>query len=230
MQNIPVITIDGPSGVGKGTVSLNIADSLGWHILDSGAMYRVLALAAQQESLNLQDENALSALAIRLNVRFETLPNREGVQVILAEQTVSDALRTEICGKIASQIAVLPKVRHALLNRQRAFQQLPGLVADGRDMGTVVFPDAMIKVFLTASVEERAQRRYKQLKAKGINVKLSTVSFEIADRDQRDKARSIAPLIPAESAWIIDTTETPADIVAAQILEKVARILRGHVT
>jgi len=188
-------------------------------------MYRVLALAAQQKSLDLQDETALSELAMRLNVRFETVQNVEGAQIILADQNVSDALRTEICGKIASHIAIFPKVRQALLNRQRAFQQAPGLVADGRDMGTVVFPTAVMKIFLTASVEERAQRRYKQLKAKGINVKLPTISSEIADRDQRDKVRSVSPLIPATSAWIIDTTKITANTVADRILEKVARTL-----
>jgi len=229
MNSIPVITLDGPSGAGKGTISLKVANFLGWHVLDSGAMYRVLALAVQQESLNLQDESALSTLAQNLDVRFEMSANAEIAEVILNGQIVSNALRTETCGKIASQIAVLPKVRQALLNRQRAFQQAPGLVADGRDMGTVVFPNAEMKIFLTASVEERAQRRYKQLKKKGVNVKLSDISSEIADRDQRDSARTIAPLRPATDAWIIDTTDMSIDSVVAQILEKVSRTLRGHV-
>lgn len=228
-MTIPVITIDGPGGSGKGTVSLKVAELLGWHVLDSGSMYRVLALAAEQESVNVQDESALSALAQRLSVHFETSINAEGAQIILNDVNVSDALRTETCGKMASHIAVLPQVRQALLNRQRAFQQAPGLVADGRDMGTVVFPNAEIKVFLTASVEERAQRRYKQLKRKGVNVKLPDILSEIVDRDHRDRSRIVAPLIPAPDAWIIDTTELSADSVVMLIVEKVSRTLGDHV-
>lgn len=218
IKEVPVITIDGPVGVGKGTVSLRVANQLGWHTLDSGAMYRVLALAAQRHALNLKDELALANLAIHLDVHFEALPDLSGVQVILYKQEVTQALRTEVCGTIASQIAVFPAVRQALLIQQQAFRRAPGLVADGRDMGTVVFQNAPIKVFLTATCEERAQRRYKQLKAKGINVKLASIFDEIVNRDKRDSTRAIAPLVPAVDAHIIDTTEIPIENVVVRIL------------
>ena len=221
--NIPVITIDGPSGAGKGTVSLRLAKQLGWHVLDSGALYRVLALAAYHQSVSLTDEAALATLATGLKVVFEGLPDLSGMQVILAGQDVSRELRTENCGTAASKIAILPTVRQALLDRQRAFRQAPGLVADGRDMGTVVFPEASIKVFLTATAEERAQRRYKQLKEKGISAKLADLMIEIAERDQRDAARAVAPLVAAADALVIDTSGVPIEEVVACILKRISQ-------
>jgi len=220
MTNIPVITIDGPSGAGKGTVSLRVAKHLGWHTLDSGAMYRVLALAAYQHDISLKNETALANLATDLKVHFEPLPDLSGTQVILKGQDVSREIRSENCGAAASQIAALPAIRQALLVRQRAFRQTPGLVADGRDMGTVVFPDASHKVFLTASCEERADRRYKQLKEKGIDAKLADIVTEITQRDKRDRTRTIAPLTAAKDAQVIDTTGISIEKVVASILDR----------
>lgn len=221
-NNVPVITIDGPSGVGKGTVSLRVAQQLGWHTLDSGAMYRVLALAAQQHNIALEDETALVELALQLSVDFKVLSDLTGLQILLEGQEVSVALRAETCGMAASKIAVFPAVRQALLERQRAFCQLPGLVAEGRDMGTVVFNHAPFKFFLTASPEERAQRRYKQLKEKGISAKLSHLLKEIEERDKRDRTRAIAPLMAADDAMIIDTTAVSIERVVACILKRVS--------
>lgn len=219
--NIPVITIDGPSGAGKGTISYQLAKHLGWHILDSGATYRVLALAAHRFGVSLEDETALATLATDLNIDFVPLADLSATQIILEGQDVSHELRGETYGAIASQIAVKPAVRQALKIRQRAFQKPPGLVADGRDMGTVVFPDAFLKIFLTASCEERAQRRYKQLNNIGINVKLSDLMIEIAERDKRDSTRTIAPLTTATEAYVIDTTGMSIEKVVACILKKV---------
>jgi cytidylate kinase len=220
-HQIPVMTIDGPSGAGKGTISLRVAKHLGWHTLDSGAMYRVLAVAALQNQISLTDETALAQLATDLDVYFAPLPDLTGIQVIFQGQDVSLSLRTESCAAVASQIATKSVVRQALLKRLRAFRQAPGLVAEGRDMGTVVFSDAQYKFFLTASVEERAKRRYKQLKEKGINAKLSNLLTEIAQRDQRDSTRAIAPLKKATDALVIDTTEYSIEQVVARILERV---------
>jgi cytidylate kinase len=223
--HIPVVTIDGPSGVGKGTVSLRVAKQLGWHTLDSGAIYRVLALAALQTQISLVDENALASLASHLDVQFVPLPDLSATEVVLNGQEVSQELRSESSGMAASQIAVLPKVRQALLARQRTFRQKPGLVADGRDMGTIVFPDAPLKIFLTASIEERAQRRYKQLKEKGINAKLSDLIVKIGERDKRDRTRTIAPLSAATEALTIDTTKTPIEPVVVRILSIISERL-----
>jgi cytidylate kinase len=207
---IPVLTVDGPSGAGKGTVARALAARLGWNFLDSGAIYRALAIAALDRSVPLEDEVALARLGRSLDLRFETgdLP-----RVFLWGIDVTDRLATETCGSIASKVAALPAVRQALLDKQREFRRLPGLVADGRDMGTVVFPDAQYKIFLTASAEVRALRRYKQLKEKGIDVKLNNLTKEIEERDRRDRERPVAPLKPADDAVIIDSSELSIDEV-----------------
>lgn len=205
MPDIPVITIDGPSGSGKGTVAQRLAHELGWHYLDSGAIYRVLALAALQHELPLDDEQALAELAKALDLVFEL--TADDLTVRLEGRDVSLAIRSEEAGNAASKVAALPQVREALLQRQRDFQKAPGLVTDGRDMGTVVFPQAPFKVYLTASAEERALRRHKQLKEKGIDSNLSDLTKEIAERDVRDSQRTVAPLRPADDALVIDSTE-----------------------
>lgn len=219
----PVLTIDGPSGAGKGTVSLRLANHLGWHALDSGALYRVLAVASQRQAIPITDETALATLAIQLNVYFEILPDLSDTRIYLDTQDVTSELRTETCGTAASQMAALPAVRQALLAKQRAFRQPPGLVADGRDMGTVVFPDAPFKFFLTAASQERTHRRYKQLIQKGIDVRLADLLNEINERDKRDSTRPTAPLIPATDASIIDTTGISIEDVVTCILNKVSK-------
>lgn len=215
MSDIPVLTIDGPSGSGKGTIAQMIARELGWHYLDSGAIYRVLAQAALKHDIQLDDEIALTELAETLDVSF-TVSGGE-LKVMLEGQDVSLLIRSETAGNAASRVAALPPVRAALLQRQRDFRTMPGLVTDGRDMGTVVFPDAPFKVFLTASAEERAQRRYKQLKQKGIESNLSDLIAEISERDRRDSERKVAPLRPAEGALILDSTELGIDAVYEQV-------------
>ncbi|AKX58756.1 cytidylate kinase [Thiopseudomonas alkaliphila] len=212
----PVITIDGPGGSGKGTVAGILAKKLGWHLLDSGALYRLLALAASQQQLAFSANEQLLALAKNLPVQF--LQD----QVLLAGEDVSLTIRTEQVGGLASQVAAIPEVRTALLQRQYDFRQPPGLVCDGRDMGTVVFPNAELKVFLTASVEERAQRRYLQLKAKGEEVKLASLLQEIRERDERDMGRATAPLKPAPDALILDSTQLSIEQVVQRILDQVA--------
>ena len=202
-NNSPVITIDGPSGAGKGTVCQRLAEKLGWPLLDSGAIYRVLALAAVHHDVALDNEDALMALASHLDVSFEASPN--GVRIILAGEEVSAAIRTEQSGNAASKIAAYPRVREALLRRQRAFRMAPGLIADGRDMGTVVFPDAEAKIFLDASAEERANRRLKQLQEKGFDVNFDRLLIEIRERDDRDRNRAVAPLRPAPDALVVDS-------------------------
>jgi cytidylate kinase len=202
---VPVIAIDGPGGAGKGTVSQRVAARLGWHLLDSGSLYRITAYAARLNNVALEDSAAVAAVARALDVRFEE--GAEGVRVILEDQDVSDAIRTEEGGRDASVVAADAAVREALIDRQREFAQPPGLVADGRDMGSVVFPAAGLKIFLTASVEERARRRYKQLKDKGMDVSLPALSRDMEERDRRDSERSVAPLIAAEDARVLDSTE-----------------------
>ena len=222
MSKVPVITIDGPSGSGKGTVSRAVAKSLGWALLDSGALYRLVALAARRSSISLDDAAALGQLAGRFNIRFGSHETGEEA-VWLDDQDVTRAIRTEAAGNDASKVAGLPPVRAALLERQRGFAVPPGLVADGRDMGTVVFPDARVKIFLTASPAERALRRYKQLKEKGVTANLAALSLEIAERDERDSTRSASPLVASADATMLDTTGMSVD----DVVERVLRIARA---
>ena len=200
VNDIPVIAIDGPSASGKGTVAQRVAEKLGFHYLDSGALYRLVALSAIRSGLDLADERALSDVAVGLDVVFE------GAEIRLENENVADAIRMEACSNVASRIAAYPQVRKALLERQRAFCHLPGLVADGRDMGSVVFPDAILKIFLTASAQTRAQRRYKQLMEKGIDANISTLLHDIQERDARDSNRSVAPLQQGAGTSLLDTT------------------------
>lgn len=213
----PVVTIDGPSGVGKGTIAQLLADRLGWHFLDSGALYRLVGLAARRRGVAFDAVETLEAIAAGLDVRFIPVPGGSG-QILLEGQEVTDAIRTEQAGGDASRVAAVPAVRTALLQRQRDFRQPPGLVADGRDMGTTIFPDAPAKLFLTASVEARAERRYKQLKEKGLDVNLASLSGEIAERDERDRSRTTSPLIPADDAVIIDTSDLGIQAVFDRVM------------
>ena len=220
-----VITIDGPSGSGKGTISRRVAERLQWHFLDSGALYRAAGLAASWADADFSDAEALSRIAKAVKVKIvEHQGDEPHVYVNGIEATAE--LRTETCGATASAIAAIPAVRDALIEKQRSFRAAPGLVADGRDMGTVIFPDAPWKVFLTASAEERAQRRYKQLKQKGLNVTLAALLREIVARDTRDASRPVAPLKPADDAVVIDTTGTPIDEVVARVLALVPEHLK----
>ena len=220
MTGVPVITIDGPSGAGKGTIAHLLAASLGWHLLDSGSLYRLTAFACEQEGIGLEDENRVAEVARNLPVRFEQAEDGE-VRVFYRDTDASRAIRTEEGGRGASRVGAMPRVREALLQCQRDFARPPGLVADGRDMGTVVFPDAPLKFFLTASAEERAHRRYKQLIAKGESVSLPRLLEDIEERDARDSSRSVSPLVPAEDAIVIDSTATPIEQVFEQVMQKV---------
>ncbi|MDZ7735800.1 MAG: (d)CMP kinase [Gammaproteobacteria bacterium] len=226
MSDVPVIAVDGPSGTGKGTVCGRLADWLGWHLLDSGALYRLVALQAERTGTPISDEAALGRLAADMELDFVRGGEEIPIRALLAGEDVSAAIRGESISRLASEVAARPAVRQALLARQRACRQPPGLIADGRDMGTVVFPDAPLKLFLTASPEERAQRRYKQLKDKGIGVNLRQLSADIAERDARDSQRKVSPLKPAPDAVIIDTTGVDIDDVmqrvTAQVIENIA--------
>lgn len=218
-STIPVITVDGPSGSGKGTLGQWLASHLGWHFLDSGAVYRVLALAAlrQQVPLDESQADALVELAHGLPLEFVAGDGSDTTRVLLDGEDVGAQLRTEECGNAASKVAAIPAVRAALLDRQRDFQAAPGLVADGRDMGSVVFPDAALKLFLDASAEKRAERRHKQLMDKGIDVNLPRLIEEIAERDHRDRNRAVSPLQPAADAVVIDASELSVDEVRQQV-------------
>ena len=225
MPRIPVLTIDGPSGSGKGTISRHVAERLGWHYLDSGALYRAVGLAAAWEGLDLSDPEAVAHCAARTEIRFDTRGAGEP-HVNVNGKDATRQLRTETAGAAASAIAAHPPVRAALVDLQHGFRRAPGLVADGRDMGTVIFPDAPYKVFLTASAGERAQRRYKQLKEKGVSVNLAGLLNEIAARDERDAGRAVAPLKPAEDAVIVDSTGTPISEVIERVLSVLPEKLR----
>lgn len=220
--SIPVITIDGPSGSGKGTIAGLLARQLGWSLLDSGALYRLLAFAARNHGIDLTNEESLKVLASHLDVQFVAAGDGQPQRIVLEGEEVTDAIRNEQIGAGASQVAALPAVRDALLQRQRAFLEGPGLVADGRDMGTVVFPSAPLKIFLTASAGERARRRYHQLKAKDENVSLASLLDEIRLRDERDTQRAVAPLKPAADAIQLDSTTMSIEQVLQRILDEVA--------
>ncbi len=211
--SVPVIAIDGPSASGKGTIAQAVAKKLGFHYLDSGSLYRLVALAAVKEATRLDDEAALARRALHLHVTFQS------GEILLFGQKVTDAIRSEECGVGASRVALLPAVRTALLARQRAFREAPGLVAEGRDMATVVFPDATLKVFLTASAEIRAERRYKQLKEKGIDANIRTLLLELRERDERDSARSVAPLQKAADARQLDSSGLAVEEIVSQVLD-----------
>ena len=214
---IPIITLDGPSGAGKGTIAQNVAKELGFHILDSGSLYRLTALASQNDGIDLSDEAAIANVAANLPVVFKATDS--GLQILLRGEDASELIRQEEIGMRASKVAAIPAVRSALLQRQRDFSELPGLVADGRDMGTTVFPYAVVKVFMTASAEERAERRVKQLKEKGINANIAALVADLKARDEQDANRAVSPLKPAEDAIYLDTTSMSIQEVTQKVLD-----------
>jgi cytidylate kinase len=221
MDKVPVITIDGPSGSGKGTLANRVSETLGWRFLDSGAIYRVLGLAVDRASIGIENADKIIEMAYNLALSF-----MHG-KVWLDKEDVTDAIRTETVGNAASKVAAIPAVRQALLEWQRGYVKPPGLVADGRDMGTVVFPLAEVKIFLTASVEERALRRYKQLKEKGLSVNLADLTNELKERDLRDTERTAAPLKAAATAWQLDSTAFTAEEVYRKVMQRVYNALPG---
>lgn len=227
---IPVICLDGPSGVGKGTICLAIANHLRWHILDSGSLYRITALKFSRSfpdsKVNSVNVSHIADISVNLSIKYQCKNNE--LVILLDDEDITQLIRSEAIGAIASQIAAIPEVREALLVRQRAFRRKPGLVADGRDMGTVVFPDAALKIYLTATAEERAQRRYKQLKDKGIDVNLSSLVEELRVRDERDMNRQAAPLKPAPDAIIIDTTTLDIEQVTNEVMYWVNQRVSNH--
>ena len=212
--DIPVITIDGPSGVGKGAVSAALADALGWHLLDSGAVYRAVAWVALEQGIEPTDEVRLAAVCEDMDLKFESCGS--DIAVLIDGVSVGEQLRSEPVGQMASKVAAIPAVRRALLDLQYDFRQSPGLIADGRDMGTVVFPDAQAKIFLTASAHERATRRFKQLKEKGEDVIFDSLFSEIAERDRRDRERAVSPTVPADDAKVIDSTDMSLEQVISE--------------
>ena len=218
-SEVPVITIDGPGGSGKGTIAMRLAEQLGWHFLDSGALYRLVAVAAMDRHMDDGDEEGLAELARGLDVSFGL--SDEGMVILLDGNYITGRLRSPEVSSMASRVAAIPAVRAALVHRQRAFRRPPGLVADGRDMGTVIFPDAVLKIFLTASAEARAERRHKQLKEKGENVNLSRLFREIEERDARDRSRAVSPLRPADDAHVIDSTEMTIN----EVLDAIHKLL-----
>ncbi|WP_075181195.1 (d)CMP kinase [Pantoea sp. 1.19] len=220
---VPVITIDGPSGAGKGTLCKAMAENLRWHLLDSGAIYRVLALAALHHHVDITSEEALVPIAAHLDVRF--IAEQGEISVVLEGEDVSAAIRSQDVSNTASKVAAFPRVREALLRRQRAFREAPGLIADGRDMGTVVFPDAPVKIFLDASSEERAQRRMLQLQEKGFSVNFERLLAEIKERDDRDRHRPVAPLVPASDALVLDSTQMSIEQVIEIALDYARKTL-----
>ena len=222
---IPVLAVDGPGGSGKGTVCRAVTEAMGWHLLDSGAIYRALAVAARSRGVDAAEPDRLAAVARELDVVFEPMSDGD-VRVLVDGEDVAQDLRSETTGDLASRVAAVPAARDALLQRQRDFRKAPGLVADGRDMGTVVFPDATVKVFLTASAEERALRRHKQLKDQGVDVSLASLLDEIAVRDERDRNREVAPLVPAADAEELDTT----GVAVEEVVERVLKLLRNKLS
>ncbi|UKH16273.1 (d)CMP kinase [Actinobacillus pleuropneumoniae] len=219
-----IITVDGPSGAGKGTLCHALAEKLGFDFLDSGAIYRITALAAVKAGIALDDEDALAEIGRRLDVKF--VPKDGEINVILNGENVGDQIRTAEAGQNASKVAVFPKVREALLQRQRDFSTSKGLIADGRDMGTVVFPEAQVKLFLDASAEERAKRRVKQLQEKGFNANFDEILAEIKERDFRDRNREVAPLVPAKDALLLDSTSLSIDEVVRQALGHISQYIK----
>lgn len=225
MTSSPVITIDGPSGSGKGTICKELAEKLGWHLLDSGAIYRILAYVAIQAGINPEDISALEKIALTLKDTVKFLDHSaKPQQIFFQQQDITNAIRSEECGNFASKIAKIAQIRSILISYQRSFRLAPGLVADGRDMGTVIFPDATLKIFLTATAEERAKRRQLQLQEANINANLNHILRDLQERDARDAARTVAPLKPAEDAVIVDTTNLSIDEVLQVILQKMHKL------
>ena len=214
----PVITIDGPGGSGKGTIAQKVAKSISWHLLDSGALYRLVALAASNHGVSLNNEESLQILAENMDVQFLVDESEQPMRIVLEGDVVTKDIRSEEVGRDASKVAALPSVRAGLLQRQHDFREAPGLVADGRDMGTVVFPDAELKIFLTASAEERAQRRFKQLQEKGMSANLADLQAAIQSRDEQDMNRAVAPLVPADDSIVIDSTDMTVDEVYTELM------------